>query len=239
MTSTATASTILNAAVAELGLPLVSLTTSTGDTLAQQSLALLNALGDELIRIHDWQFLEQVMNFTGDGILDTFLLPSDFKRQINQTQWDKSARRPMMGPDSPQIWSWSQYGIVSAGVMYRYRILDNEYTLFPVPSSDEEFALYYISKNWVIDGADPNIKRDAATAPGDIPMFDKRLMITGLKVKLWAAKGFDTTALQEEFQFVLNAEKGQNQGAREIGLSGNNSHFYLNYLNIPESGYGL
>jgi hypothetical protein len=70
-------------------------------------------------------------------------------------------------------------------------------------------------------------------------MFDRRLLITGLKVKLWAAKGFETRALQEEFQFVLAAEKGQNQGAREISLSGNNEHFYLNYLNIPETGYGI
>lgn len=236
--NTATASEIINAAANELGLPTVSLTTSTGDTLAQQSLALLNALGDELIRVHDWQFLENTMEFTGDGITDVFPLPNDFRRQINQTQWDKGNRRPMYGPDSPQMWSWSQYGIVSVGIFFRYRILDNQYTLFPVPGPGTSFALYYISKNWVIDGANPGVTKDKVTAGTDVPLFDRRLMITGLKVKLWAAKGFATKALQDEFDFVLAAEKGQNQGAREITLSGGDQHLYLNYLNIPETGYG-
>jgi hypothetical protein len=235
---TATATEIINSAASELGLPTVSLTTSTGDTLAQQSLALLNALGDELIRIHDWQFLEKVMTFTGDGTAASFPLPADFRRQINQTQWDNSGKRPLYGPDSPQMWSWSQYGIVSVGIFFRYRILDNEYAIFPVPGDGTEFDLYYISKNWVIDGIDPQVTKDKVTRAEDVPMFDRRLLITGLKVKLWAAKGFDTKNLQEEFNFVLAAEKGQNQGARAINLSGGDQHLYLNYLNIPETGYG-
>jgi len=234
----ATAIDIINAACHELGLPTVSLSGSTGDTLGSQSLSLLNALGQELVRVHDWQFLEQIMTFTGDGIVAEFALPDDFGRQVNQTQWATKDRRPMMGPDSAQVWSWSQYGIVSVGIYFRYRILGNKYHVFPVPGNGEEFALYYISKNWVQDQDPPNDLKSSVTKTGDIPLFDERLLICGLKVKLWGQKGFDTTILQDEFNFMLAAVKAQNQGARVIDLTGGCRNLYISWTNIPETGYG-
>lgn len=234
----ATAIDIINAACHELGLPTVSLNSATGDTLGVQSLALLNALGKELTKVHDWQFLERIMTFTGDGILDKFPLPADFGRQVNQTQWATSDRRPLRGPDSPQMWSWNQYGIVSVGVYYRYRILNNEYAIFPVPGDQKEFALYYITKNWVLDQDPPFDPKDACTKTGDVPLFDERLMVAGLKVKLWSQKGFDTTNIQQEFNMVLEAVTGQSQGAREINLSNCEQHLYINWQNIPETGFG-
>lgn len=234
----ATAIDIINDACHELGLPTVTLSTSTGDTLGMQTLALLNALGEELIRVHDWQFLEQVANLVADGVSDRFPLPSDFKRQVNQTQWATKDRRPMGGPDSPQVWSWSQYGIVSVGIFFRYRILGNEYAIFPLPGVGEEFSFYYISKNWVIDQDPPNVFKDKITKTGDVPLFDSRLLTAGLKVKLWAAKGFDTTVLQGEFDYLLAANKAQVQGARVIDLCGNDAQIYLSWRNIPESGFG-
>lgn len=238
MPNTATADKIINAACQELGLPPVSLNASANDAIGYQALGLLNALGDELARVHDWQFLEKVMTFTGDGVTDSFPMPEDFGRQVNQTQWSTSQSRPMMGPDSPQVWSWSQYGIVSVGVFFRYRILDNEYTVFPVPGAGEEFALYYISKNWVQDGLNPTVYKDQVTGPNDIPVFDRRVMISGLKVKLWAQKGFDTTVLQREFDAMLLAEKGQNQGARVINLSSGGGNVLINWQNISDTGFG-
>jgi len=234
----ATAIEIINAACHELGLPTVSLSGATGDTLGSQSLSLLNALGQELVRVHDWQFLEKTMGFVGDGIADQFDMPADFGRQVNQTQWAVNNRRPMMGPDSAQVWSWTQYGIVSVGVYFRYRILGNKYTVFPVPGVGEEFAMYYISKNWVIDQDPPNDPKSSITKTGDIPLFDERLLICGLKVKLWGQKGFDTTILQDEFNFMLAAVKAQNQGARVIDLTGICRNLYISWTNIPETGYG-
>lgn len=234
----ATAFEIINAACHELGLPTVNLSGSTGDTLGTQSLALLNALGQELVRVHDWQFLEQIMTFTGDGIADQFDVPANFARQVNQTQWATSSRRPMMGPDSPQTWSWTQYGIISVGVYFRYRILGNKYTVFPVPGAGEEFALYYISKDWVLDQDPPELFKDKITKTGDIPLFDSRLLICGLKVKLWGQKGFDTTILQSEFDYMLAAVKAQNQGARVIDLTGSCRNLYISWTNIPETGFG-
>jgi len=206
-------------------------------------LGLLNSLGDELVRLKDWQFLQQVMSFTGDGVKDTFDLPVNFGRQVNQTQWDSSNFRPLQGPVSPQVWAWSQFGLVGTGIFYRYRIVNNQYNVWPVPADGNQFDLYYISKDWVRDGAvEPPatpVYYDRVKKGVDVPQFDRRLMIAGLKLKFWAQKGFDTTQLAKEYNDILAMEMAQTQGAAIINLSGGSGRFLLSEANVPETGFGV
>jgi hypothetical protein len=236
-----TAINIINAASQELGIGVVSLDSASTGNAGYQLLGILNALGQDLLRVHDWQNFEKVMTFTGDGVTDTFALPDDFGRQVNQTEWSTSNRQPMIGPTSPQQWSWCQYGIVGTGIYYRYRILGNQYAVFPVPSDGATFALYYISKNWVLPAdqvAEPTPTYASKITNGaDVPQFDARLLINGLKAKFWGQKGFDTTALQREFNDSLIAEKGQMQGAPIIYLSGNRGGILIGPQNVPDGSW--
>lgn len=227
MPITATAQQILTAAGQELGLAVGEIgILQVGDT-GIQGLALLNSLGDDLVRVYDWEFLQFSNNFSGDGNTSAFPMPADFARVVNQTQWAKNMKRPMQGPLTAQQWGWTQYGIVSVGVFYKYRILLNKFNIFPTPGIGESFAFAYISKNWVLDPLTGNYK-DQITAGTDVPIFDRRLMVNGLKLRLWGQKGFDTSALAREFDFVLANEKGQSNAAQEISLTGNLDTFYLN-----------
>jgi hypothetical protein len=237
MSSYDTAQNIVNAALAELGLPAAQISANYTDPTGFQALALLQALCDDVVRVHDWQNLEKVMTFTGDGVTEEFALPADYGRQVNQTEWATSDQRPMMGPDSPQVWSWVQYGIVSVGVFFRYRILDNTYRVFPIPAAGEEFALYYISKYCVRDGTDANVYKEKIVTGSDIPLFDRRLLTAGLKVKFWAHTGFDTTVLQREFNYILANEKAQVQGAKVLNLSSNGGPALIGWQNVPDGTY--
>ncbi len=239
MPNYSTATDIVNTAFQELGLGVVNLRAAAADASGYQALGLLNALGDELLRVHDWQNLEKVMNFVGDGVSESFPLPSNYGRQINQTEWATSDNRPLQGPVSPQVWSWNKYGIVAPGVYFQYRILDNEYAIYPTPGLDEQFALYYISKDWVQDADDQFLFKSKITKENDVPQFDRRLMIAGLKNKLWAAKGLDTTALASEFNYLLNSEKAQVQGARVINLALTSASPLIGWGNVPDGNtYG-
>lgn len=237
MANRATARDIINDSMAELGLPPATFSSALVDPNGYQAMALMNSLGEELVRLHDWQFLEKTVQYTGDGVLSEFLLPNDFGRQINQTQWDQSNRRPMQGPDNAQLWGWSHYGIVSVGIYYRYRILADKFQVFPTPAAGQQFAFYYITKNWVEDGSNAGTYKSKATTDADIPLFDRRLMICGLKAKFWSQKGFDNTVLMKEYDGILSAEKGQNQGAPVINLTFSDEHFLLNEYNVPDGTY--
>lgn len=237
MAMTATAGQIANAATQELGLPSIVLFQSSDDQVGYQCIGLLNSLGDELVRAHDWQFLEKTQQYTGDGIQNAFPLPLDFGRIVNQTVWSASMRRPMYGPLNAQQWGWCQFGIVSVGVYYRYRILGNELHVFPTPALNETIDFFYISRNWVSDHLVPTTFKDTITHQDDTPVFDRRLMITGLKDKLWGAKGLDNSIIHAEFMYMLEAEKGQNQGAPVIALDRSDNYMYIDWRNIPDGGW--
>lgn len=237
MPTMASAQEILTAAGAELGLSIGTIGLQQTGQTGEQALSLLNALGDECVKVHDWQMLEKVAEFTGDGSIVQFDLPADFGRVINQTEWSSRDMRPMSGPMTPQTWGWTQYGIVATGVFFRYRILDNKFTTFPTAGAGETFHLFYISKNWVYDPVSL-VYKDKITLGTDQPVFDRRLMISALKLKLWTQKGFDTTALLQEFNYNLKTEKSQNQGASAISLAGPMDTFYINPLfNIPDGSW--
>lgn len=231
----ATAQETIDQALSELGLPTSIIGSTQVTQLVAQMLALMNTLGDDLVKVHDWQDLEDTATMTGDGVTTEFPMPANFGRIVNQTQWASNLRRPMLGPLTAQQWGWTQYGIVSVGVYFRYRILSNNFAVYPVPQAQDVFNFYYISKNWVLD-TDGTTLKDKVTAPGDTPLFDRGLMVSGLKLRLWGIKGFDTSDLSREFNYRLEAEKGQNQGAMTINLSNQPDYHLIDITNIPD-GY--
>lgn len=235
MTSTATVQEILNAATGELGLPAVQYGATAYDQTGQQMIALLSSVGENLSRVHDWQFLEKTHTFSGDGVTSEFPLPTDFGRQVNQTQWSTRDQRPMTGPVTAQVWGWCKYGIVSAGFYYRYRILGNKLNVFPTPPAGSEFAFFYISKNWIMDTS--GALKSSVSQSSDIPLFDKRLMVTGLKSALWGQKGFDTTQIQAEFNYVLENEKSYSQGAAALSLTNWGGDILLNERNVADGSW--
>ena len=237
MTTFATASDIINTALQELGMGVVSIEAAAADATGYQMLGLLNALGDEVLRSYDWQVLEKTHTFICPGGVSEFDMPSDFGRTVNQTEWAASDNRPLQGPVSPQVWAWNKYGIVSVGVYYQYRMIHGALNIFPEPAAGTEIAFYYITKNWVAEHGLFYEGRDKVVFADDIVGFDRRLMIAGLKLKFWAAKGLDTTTLKSEFDYMLSNEKSATTGAAVISLTGSNVNPLLGWNNIMDGNW--
>lgn len=240
MPNIVTAQEILDAANLELGLPVVKFGTSSSDQTGRQAAALMNSVGDDLCRVHDWQFLESTADWTGDGVTSEFDLPADYGRMVNQTLWASSSSEPVAGPRSPQAWGWAKYGLVgSVGTAtYQYRIINNKLNVFPTPVAGEIFTFFYIVKNWVKSGPPSNLPKSSLTLGTDLPLFDRRLMVSALKARLWGQKGFDTTQVQAEFNLVLQSEKSITQGAAVINLTRSEPYAYISTENIPDGGWG-
>jgi len=235
----ADALTIVNQALQELGLPQAPTVISPlDDQTGFQLLGLVNMMGTQLVKSHDWQFLEKIATFAGDGVTSEFDLPPDFGRIVNQTQWSSANRRPMFGPMSPQGWSWIQFGIVSVGVYYRYRILRNKFHVFPTPSLGETINFFYISRNWVYDPV-VDLYKDKVENDLDEPVFDQFLMVCGCKFKLWNAKGMDATDLGNQLAFMVEAEKAQSGGAPVISLDSRWDYLYISGQNVPDGSWNV
>lgn len=162
-------------------------------------------------------------------------LPSDWMKQIPQTEWDRTNRWPLMGPQSPQDWQSFKSGIVYAGPRERFRILQNTVAVNPMPPNGLIFAFEYISKAWVI-GADGTPK-NSFTADTDTAIFPDSLLITGLKAQWKAAKGLDGTHDLGEFRSLLEVCKAQDKSSPRLSLSPYGGNVLLSTNNIQDGSF--
>jgi hypothetical protein len=158
---------------------------------------------------------------TGTGTLQfsqvQYSLPADWKKQIPQTEWDRTNRWPLMGPVSAQDWQSFKSGIVYAGPRERFRILGTAITLNPPPPDGLLFAFEYISKSFVRDAS--GLPKASFTADTDTCIFDDSLMVTGLEAKFKQKKGLDATFEVAEFTNLLEQCKAQDKSAPKLSLS--------------------
>lgn len=181
------------------------------------------------------------MPATESGTMDTqfsqylYDLPSDWQKQIPQTEWDRTNRWPLMGPQSAQDWQSFKSGIVYAGPRERFRILENQIAVNPLPPNGLTFAFEYISNAWVRSAM--GVAQSSFLADTDTCLFPDSLMVTGLKAQWKAAKGLDGTFDLGEFRLLLDQCKAQDKSAPRLSLSPFQSSILLTEWNIPDGSW--
>jgi hypothetical protein len=163
-------------------------------------------------------------------------MPTDYDRQVNRTQWDKSKHWEMLGPESPQQWQWLKSGYIATGPRIRWRIMGNFFQIWPALNTQEYLGFEYISKAWVYDAA--GNAKTSLTADTDTSIFSDRMMVIGTKLKYFEVKNFDTTALWQDFNTEVELRKALEQGAPMLSFSPRLSQVLIDQNAIPDSGYG-
>lgn len=229
---------IAKQAAMELGLPVPTELVTSQEQSSIQMLGLLNAAGNELLNIFEWQFLLKTFILNTVAGLGKYDIPSDVSRIINQTMWDYGNRRPAYGPVSPQGWQILTNALISVGPFARYRVVDNAIEILPIPGqSNHVFDFQYISNGWVHNYLDPAQYTSFILNDLDTPLFDFWLMVKLLKVKLWQAKGLDVSAYLSDFMRTLDALTGMDHGAPVLGLANTFKTPWLTTYNVPDGSW--
>jgi hypothetical protein len=164
-----------------------------------------------------------------------FDLPSDWARQIPQTEWNRTQRWELLGPKSAQEWQTFKSGIVSAGPRQRFRILQNQLCLNPSPPDNQTLSFEYISDGWV-EGVDGSAKTEV-TQDTDTFIFSDSLLITGLKAQWLVAKGLDASFSLGEFRYLLEQEKSTNKSAPVLSTGAFAGSLLLTDQNMVDGNY--
>jgi hypothetical protein len=164
-----------------------------------------------------------------------FDLPSDWQRQVPQTEWNRTQRWELLGPKSAQEWQTFKSGIVSAGPRQRFRILQNQLCLNPSPPDNQTLSFEYISDGWV-EGAD-GVGKVEVTADTDTFIFSDSLLITGLKSQWMVAKGLDASFSLGEFRYLLEQEKSTNKSAPVLSTGAFAGSLLLTDQNMVDGSY--
>ena len=162
-------------------------------------------------------------------------LPSDWDREIPQTEWDRTNRWPLMGPQSAQDWQSFKSGIVYAGPRQRFRIVGNTYAINPPPPNGLVFGFEYISKAWINSAAGVPLTQFGSDS--DTFIFTDSLLITGLKVAWKAAKGLDGSFDLAEFRSLLESNKAQDRSFPKLSLSPYGSSILLTTNSLPDGNW--
>ena len=179
---------------------------------------------------------------SGDGVQSVvcaqtaYDLPADFETITNRTQWDKSKHWEMLGPEDAQQWQWLKSGYISTGPRVRWRILDNQFQIWPVMNTNEYLGWEYRSKGWARSAA--GAIKNSFTVDTDTTVFDDRILVIYTKMKYFQIKNFDTTALSQDYQRYLSIAKANDKGAPNLSFAPYPSKVLIGYANIPDTGYG-
>ena len=175
---------------------------------------------------------------TGQVVLaqTAYTLPADFEAITDRTQWDKTKHWEALGPEDAQQWQWLKSGYISTGPRIRWRILDNQFQVWPPMNTNEYLGWEYRSKGWARSST--GVVKNSFTADSDTTVLDDRVMVLYTKLKYFQVKSFDTTALQQEYYRYLNVAKANDKGAPNLSFAPYPSKVLIGYANIPDTGYG-
>lgn len=186
---------IVQAACAELTLPVPGAVVGSTDANAVLMLALANAEGRDLARRYPWQALTYEATFTtaaaeSQGTLASIIGGTQELRYIvNDTIWNRDTGEPVLGPRPGRIWQGYK-ALTFAGPVYEYRIRGNELLFIPAPTAGQTCAFEYVSRHWCTDSSGATY-RSAFAADTDLCLVDDELVLMGLVWRWRKAKGFD------------------------------------------------
>ena len=236
---------IINRVAVEIGLTPVADAFAVEDPAFRQLVNLLTTSVQELMELFPWQSLIREYQKTTEvdevGILD---LPEDFAYMIDQTGWERKENVPLIGPLSPQDWTYLLgRDLVGSTIYASFRFDQDKLFIFPnnpMPAGlDINFE--YISDNLIqVAGSDPVTYTDKAENPADVPLFPAHLITRFLKVKMLEAKGFDSQKAEDNFWQAFYSWSGKDNSAQILNAGRQWRGFpYLDmWRNLPDTGFG-
>jgi hypothetical protein len=163
-------------------------------------------------------------------------LPSDYETITDNTHWDKTKHWQMLGPVDAQQWQWLKSGYISTGPRVRWRILGNEFQIWPPYNTQEYLGFEYRSKGWVRNAAGDVL--NYFQNDSDTSVLDDSIIALLTKLKYFQIKSFDTTALQQDYSRYLSVAKANDKGSATLSFAPQPSAVLIGWANIPDTGYG-
>ena len=185
---------------------------------AVQMLALAQTEGRELSRKHEWNALisEQTTNMVADQ--EAYTLPTDLRFLINASWYDRTKRRQMLGPISPQQWQFLKSENIAASYERYWRIRGNQILLYPTPTTTDQFAYEYVSNAFCQSSG--GTAQSAWAADTDTGKLDEELMTAGLTWRFLESKGLPFERQYQEYTRTVTRAIARDGAAPTLRMGG-------------------
>lgn len=196
-------------------------TTIVGET-SQTTRALLTLAqveGRELSRRHGWQALQVDHTFTSIAAeVQTGAVPSDLDRFVDETFWNRSRSRMVMGPLTAEEWATLKATAVPA-VTDVWRQRGGSILILPEPTAGQTYAYTYISKNWCL-AEDGTTTRAAWAADTDTGRIDESIHTLGIAWRYLQSRGMDYAEAMATYEREVSRAIAKDGGRRRMSFGG-------------------
>lgn len=207
-----------------------------GET-AKQMRALANQDGKELMRRGTWEQLTKEVTFTAIAQEEqTNAIPVDYDHMLNETFYNRTQKRQVVGPLSPTEWQ-AQKSILATVLYDSYRIRGGSILMIPVPAAGDIYAFEYVSNQWVLDTDD--IPKAAFTADSDTSLIDEELITLGVIWRFLKAKGFDYSEAFRTYELQVSQALGRSGSKRTINFAQRVDYGRPRYPGVQDGNWNL
>ncbi len=231
--------TVIQDACKWLALPVPTAAVSSTDVQVVQLLSLLNEEGVELRKWpdHNWRKLTKQKTFdTVAAEVQTSAIPADFDYYINDTMWDRTTIRQVIGPLNPQDWQREKAGPTFTSVYYGMRFRGNDLLLTPTPTAGDDIYYEYSSTYWVCASGSETPTKAAATVDTDTFVFPETILSRGVRWRFLRAKGLDYAEEFARWTDMVQTEVARDGGAAKLNAGSNFPESRM-LPNIPEGNW--
>lgn len=178
--------------------------------------SLANEMAERIAQSYDWQVLKNVATVNGDGLTESFDLPSDYRRMLKKSQLWSSSSQVALTP-VPDADSWLGMGFPSVGMMSRaWTLYGGQLHIKPALASSATAQYFYISRLIVTSVTDAN--KAEFTADDDVFRLSERLLKLGMVWQWRASKGLAYQEDMDTYEHLKEQLVCDDKGSRSIRL---------------------
>lgn len=191
-------------ALRELKVPVpTTIVANTNNQDAMLALRLANKEAKAIRHRYDWQELRKEHTFaTVAADAQTSSLPADFLRFVNETMFNRTEKRPLYGPITPQDWAEYKSGqLVPADPAFMVRA--GLINIAPTPVAGRTIAFEYITKYTVTATGSTTPTKEKFSADTDSWFLDEEILTLAIIWRWRKQKGMTYEDERLEYERML------------------------------------
>ncbi len=232
--------TIVQDAARGIGIPVPTTVIGNNDDNVARLLRFVTQEGQELVDGFDWTVLLKERTFSALAQeAQSDALPNDFKRFIDHTFFNRTRKREVVGPLTPQEWQ-QQVSLTATVVIDAFRVRGSDILVVPHPQANDLMAFEYVSRDWIdTDPVDGIADSDTFGNNADAPVLDEALLTLGAIWRYKASKGFDYAEDFRSYEIKRARLKGDDGGGRMMDLTNASMRRRALAPQIQEGGWNI
>jgi hypothetical protein len=188
------------------------------DRQVRQLAALLNQQGKDMVDSYAWQVLVTEQTFVTTATPEQVgSVPADWDRFIPNSFFNRTTRRGVYGPITPQRWQAIQAQPIFNMVYLSFRQRTGEFLMVPTPPAGQTIAYEYVSKNWAqrADGTPINrMVRD-----DDFSLLDEEVLTLSIMWRFLRGKGLDYAEEMATYERALETLSARDGAATVLSTT--------------------